>query len=177
MLVSELPEIFREAVAPEVHTYSIGKPYIQNGYVYATDGTMMVRMPCPPEGVTGAATEGKLPCDDGFPWSASLYDSDPISVPALPEEEYVECPCCSGFGSHCCGCSCDECAGLGREPVRIGVKVGRWLLADDLLRRIDDLGADLYGPLSIAEDAALRFVRGDIEGLVKPMKKPSACDT
>jgi len=41
--VGVIPPIFFEAVDPEAHKYDLGRPFWRDGYLYATDGRIVVR--------------------------------------------------------------------------------------------------------------------------------------
>lgn len=70
--------------------YDIDKPWVYDGYKYATDGRAMIRSACSEPDTT----EGRFPDVTAFPWAK---DGDFIPWPA-PLEEQEACVCCMGHG-------------------------------------------------------------------------------
>lgn len=106
--------------------YEFDKPFVKDGFVYATDMIICVRIPSEEKN-----TEGRFPKDMLFAFKCAT--SDPIIEPWPTEfiNEIAECPECDGSGKfeiectncngsghdecpHCCGdMDCEECDGDG----------------------------------------------------------------
>lgn len=129
-----VPPIFAECVDPESTRYCLSAPFLQDGFLYATDGRVAVRMPWPGEWTHQA--EGRAPKMADVFRDVSEFRPDPIAMgevvvafepckecrgeKVLPERK---CPECRGSGRVDCDCNCphcdynercDECNGSGR---------------------------------------------------------------
>ena len=84
MHVNKLPQIFRDCCAKEARAYRHDKPFLINGVVYATDGSIVVRMPAPKvkklvggmAWIRSSVTPADLMWNDAF--------ADPIDIPRIP---------------------------------------------------------------------------------------------
>ena len=115
--------------------------WLENGYIYATDGFIAVRIPdgdwdVPPPG------SGRRPGVQKLAWSASDYETTAVTIPT-PSPGNTNCAECDGTG-HCeckeCGQDreCPRCNGSGwaddRPPTLLNDRLGiRATLADLLL--------------------------------------------
>jgi transcription elongation factor Elf1 len=96
--------------------YSIDKPFVINGYRYATDSRVLVRVPCDePDSVT------PLPVPRSAGELFAKFPGERARWRPWPEPEYlsgkIECPTCSGRGLVECR-RCDACSGKGEIECR-----------------------------------------------------------
>lgn len=191
MKKEELPRIFADCCGKEGR-YAIAAPFFIDGYAYATDGRWCVRTPCE----TFEPAEGKVPpANDLFiEWNGDTEPTpipDPTDWPRCEkcEDGMVDCPNCDGGNCTCPDCdnehqcgtcdgsgedTCDECSGFGYFPAAEnlnGVFFSRAYLSRlwyygvrEVFLNNNKVRDGIYGPL--------RFVLGDIEGLVMPRMKP-----
>jgi hypothetical protein len=104
---AKLHPIFQACCAEKKTRYVTDKPYIQDGWLYATDGRIVVRTPS-----SEPDTEGRGPknTNDVF---AGDFDDEPTPIPDTdyPTEKTV-CPHCGGAKDF--EDKCEECEGCGR---------------------------------------------------------------
>lgn len=130
-----LPPIFRECCADMSSRYTLDAPWVQDGFIYALDGRILVRMPAP-EGAQN--TTEPVPPMDKLGLGEDRWESDPIADFTLPEPEIIACRVCAGSGKavrecvecggygekECSRCGhtneCDECRGKGTIRVNDG---------------------------------------------------------
>lgn len=118
--LKELPAIFADCCAEEGSgRYSSKVPWISDGWVYATDGRIVVRMPrtrFSPDLIAKirlASRNRLLPVGSDLDWGES-YATNPIELPdpKLPDDQKgpIECAACNGQG---------EILSVDHESVRI----------------------------------------------------------
>ena len=84
--------------------------WLENGYIYATDGFIAVRIP---DGDWMCRRPAAAPCSAaGLAWSASDYETTAVTIPT-PSPGNTNCAECDGTGH----CECKEC-GQDRECLR-----------------------------------------------------------
>lgn len=104
---SLVPPIFARCVDPEVSRYGLASPFFQDGFLYATDGQIAVRMPW--VGEWAHAGEGRVPRMEDVFGMVNKPDGEPTPLP------HVEAPACKT----CHGAKtverrkCEECEGTG----------------------------------------------------------------
>lgn len=147
-----LPAIFRDCVAQAPSRYGIMAPFEREGFVWATDGRIIVRNVRPiglvlpePEAVT--------------PPVMSIWGGDfGVGIPCPdvgPEPAPRSCGSCGGRKKHFCAeCdashTCAPCQGVGtvRAPYTpIVVTEGKIALQDRYLRSLQAANATLYPPM------------------------------
>ena len=175
--IESLPPIFAACTADEDARYEISKPWVQAGYVGATDGRVIVRT------MLEGADAGKGPNMDSLPWDPALYADTETPLPDIGKRPGVTvCEECGGIGLVTCPCcerehECDECGGSGEAEARrtpfalpnadYPVSLMNnyiWLLQEHgvtgvFLRRTPP-------PRGVSQ--SVRFVVGDVEGLLMP---------
>ena len=162
------------------------KPWQRDGYIYSTDGVMIIRVPA---GIVNSSVDD----EPGAPSGSHVFDMTPIpqtfypipdiEPPAEQPREKEACDRCSGEGvAECPTCGqeapCDECEGTGKVTPKKNDKritIGGLDFAATKLYRIKTLlpGAHIGPNLKRkgAESmpaARIRFDGG--EGLIMPMK-------
>jgi hypothetical protein len=177
----------------------IRRPILRDGWVYATNGHIMVRVPWA-EDID--AVESAIPKGMSFLLDTNRRDTY-VEFPAIPPAE--ACASCSGFGSayKCPNCGrtgefcrgdeeyqCKRCAGSGQVDAGDEANVvpcdacegtGKWLYqpvqvgGTRFARRYMDLIGSLPGvkfaPHPISEYAPAYFVFDGGEGLLMSMRK------
>ena len=150
-------------------------PWTRDGYTYATDGHVLVRVP----------HWDDIPNNDKAPDVAGRYAfkkpvAEPVEIPALPPPELEPCPWCDDEedGEECFGCTearnCTGWKGGGIVRKRVEVTVGGVLYADRYIELIKELpGLKFYpapysGANRKANAAYFTFDGGD--GLLMPLK-------
>lgn len=160
--------------------YIFTQPFTKNGWTYATDGRICIRIPTgdtntePPPQREGESFQRQFPpCDDLF-----KPVKEPISNP-WPTTGMVRavevCPQCDGEGvvgcEECGEKRCLYCKGTLRMEQTIGRKVGAHLVGV----KYDDLILSLPSPYWIAGAApnrALPFTFSGGEGQIMPRQWP-----
>ncbi|HLA29286.1 MAG TPA: hypothetical protein VJZ49_15475 [Syntrophales bacterium] len=162
------------------------KPWQRDGYIYASDGEVMIRVPA--GGVNDPVEdEPKAPSGafvfDATPIPPTFYPIPDIEPPAEQPREKEACERCSGEGfGECPTCGqvapCGECEGTGKVTPKRNVKritIGGRDFAAAKLYRIKTLlpGAHI-GPNEPRRGAtslpAARITFDGGEGLIMPMK-------
>jgi hypothetical protein len=167
---AHLPPIFRECVG-ESQKYSIELPFVLGDTVYATNGIILVRTRADAEvAALLAAIEGRKILEnaatvvDGETWQA-----EPTPLPFIPDPEpCTQCTVCVHCGNRA-GCwDCDH-TGFAWMDFRVNIAPRIWIghRYAHLLKRH---GAIVYLPTEVP-DRPIRFVVGDVEGFLMPLKK------
>ena len=88
--------------------YSLAVPFVQNGYLYATDGRVCVRA----KTTEVDSKDRLLPVMDKLGWDLTLYKSEACDPPSYILETPLLIPCsaCKGTGE-CDKITCPECDG------------------------------------------------------------------
>jgi hypothetical protein len=167
MHVNELPQIFRDCVAKEDGRYSISKPFIAGGYIYATDGRICVRMPVPPDGIDGLDASTKNPDPSTVGWEGPFH-ADASPVPELTPDETKDCVCCGGQGIHRCEVECADCDGTGEITEINATPVGICLLGNNYLRILAANEAAIYMRKDGKRERVVRFAGDGWDGLLMP---------
>ena len=132
-----LPAIFRDCVDPEAKRYDLATPFPAEGFAYATDGRIAVRMPLASLAPEAAALvvvgeKGRRPKVQDL-WAtrpAEAFEAEPVAIPEpLPapgpcgecggkgEVEARDCEECDGSGEVTCDYDCEhdcpDCDGSG----------------------------------------------------------------
>jgi hypothetical protein len=193
-----LHPIFTDVADPDCVRYDLSTPWRQDGYVYATDGRLLVR--CPIDDVAPGyvnliparedSESWKRPADPGDQFAIHGPHRDtPIVLPEIPCPR-LPCQDCGGFGGFIYSYGppwefwpCEGCGAIGTvlntNPVTLGrgdtegsdYNVAAWIVA--LLgqhRALVYLPVDLDSPNRSLRSGALRFEIGrSIEGLAMPL--------
>ena len=144
--------------------YDIGKPFVQSGFRYATDGRIIARTKTREHDTAGR----KLPRD-----AASVY-GPPIKSPLVAlkrGKRYVE-----PEGGDLCGCEClrrcKKCDGSGVLPQFISY-VGKALFDEKYLAKIERLpGVRVVKPKGGDDSMYFAFTGGD--GVLMPLERAGA---
>jgi hypothetical protein len=138
------------------------KPWSRDGYTFATDGRIAVRLP---------EVEG-IPDNPKAPDVMKIWPKEPdeyIDLPDIPPVTVDPCPWCCDYEKHEV---CEECGGTGFMEKAVSVRVGPTLYSNIYLDMIKDLPGLKFGP-HVAEKggtrpppAIFKFVGG--EGLLMP---------
>lgn len=192
----DIHPIFQACCAEVIGHLKIITPFVTNGWLYATDGRIIVRTPS-----TDPNTEGRLP-DAGGVYYYGEFDKEPTPIPSVnyPTEKVV-CPECDGvlgIERKCKECGgnreidcrecdramdCPECYGTGTvegcgkcegdglvwptpEPIEVAPDYG---LSNRYLALLLQHGAKLYLPMGLNHRPAKFTVGADIEGRLMPM--------
>ncbi len=149
--------------------YAIDAPWIHNGWRYASDGAIAVRVPAPGEPDT-VPPEGKLLPDECL---AEVFASFPACTALLSELAHTKCRTCEGTGQHTCMCAtlhtCGVCGGSGKV-IAESLIGERWIAARYLvmLVALPDLRISIDGD----SDSGMYFVSGELQGMVLPLVDP-----
>lgn len=187
-------DLWALCVESDYSRYNIGKPFIQNGWRYATDGRIAIREPAPGE----SDSEGKYPrmvelfkpakCTEPWPEPTGEVRWDRCDDCCGSGVAHDICPECNGKGMEECPKSgnveeCGKCKGAGTIPTDMpcpvcnGQKVvacpmqtvdGRWLDAR-YTQALYELGAMFYR--NGRRYSVLEFRIGMIEGRLLPRDK------
>lgn len=122
--------------AEEDGRYIISKPWVDDGWRYATDGRLVVRVPTPDEDDTPTPPQAERQLVNASAWFADLYPVEPAHctepfpkhdgrtfTQACDNEAHEKkCPACIGSGTcHCPSCDnahdCPKCDGRGYRKV------------------------------------------------------------
>lgn len=157
--------IFQQCCADEGGKYGIDKPFVQRGYLYATDGRIVVRMKS-----TEASDNGMFPACHDLPWNAE-YESEPIEIGDIPEPWKVGCGNAEDhhlFNEDDGDMNCPECGGTGLSQVEIGVEVAKEIgLGIGYLWKLRAHGALIFAPINTNHTRPVCFKIGEnIEGLL-----------
>ena len=162
---------------PEIET-----PFNQNGYLYATNGVVMIRLQENKKFYPIRTTPDVS--DAAFPW-----DHDALCLwrdfkkEMLPEPTYIRCDCGNTTKKH--SCPCEDCEGEGEWRVSRAVELPGGditpLIGDIYLELILTLTDPQYTtegfiqPISHASrHTPLRFRSKEVFGLVMPMVEPNS---
>ncbi len=158
---------------------SIMHPFSQGGYVYATDGRILVRLDCGedyPE-QSSPKIEG-----NGFPFDHDkINEEDWIPVPRIepPSAEDI-CKKCRGRGHAIVRCEycgeehectwCKECKGTGARIGKYAIPIGHAHFAANYLRLLhEELPGAVIEKNCPKEDMS-RFRCGDVLGYLMPVR-------
>ena len=161
--------------------YALDTPWVHDGWRYATDGTICVRVPAgeepdSPPVFSKERKQRKRPkaykLFTEFPVCSECLDAlgEPVPCDACQAtgQELLECPFCGELSANPRGPVCRFCNGATTIPpdTLIGKRLlgGRYL---SILADLPDLRICKEGPW----DSALPFVSGELQGLLMPMKK------
>lgn len=163
-LLDSLDPIFADCVDTRGTRYGVDQPWVQDGFVYATDGKIIVR-----QKTRRANSRFKAP--DGLMLFRSVeLSSESVALPDIgPEQPKTLCPCCGG------GFDGTDCIERKAEPVELGPGLA---IADRyvwLLRRhgITEIQTDD----GYSKGKRFCFRKGRIEGLVIGKELPSSTAT
>lgn len=155
--------------------YAIAAPFSVNGYHYATDGHWIARR----KDDTSLKHDGQLPPCERLPGWAAEYKPDPLPMPLLKSMNlFIDCKKCCGSGqcTHCTG-MCGACDGNGRvDSDRILGWEDGVFLKEFYVVQLANIGAQLFAPASGNVKHPVRFVAGDIEGLLMQCEPKGGCE-
>lgn len=184
-LFANLPAIFRESVSSAgTARYGTHLPFVQDGYVVATNGRILVRtpatMPLLPAWteVATETVEGRRrvprcaavwPTPDRLAEVAAIMLGDLAKIPAT-----APCDRCGGKGYRECDIGhehdCDSCDGAGHQKVQVPVDVGRLKFRSDFLRILVRAGVREI-QLPTTPDRPGYFHGPGFDGLLVPLMK------
>jgi hypothetical protein len=160
---------------PESSRFSIREPFVQGGVRYATDGRMMVAVPCPD-------TPDSDPFDEtgfrrNFPKMVDVltgYDTVTIwsDLPAAPGCEDCAgegrkiCPKCQGHGEHRCSCGCEhDCEWCDEKDNKVAcecfAKCGTLCVATWIINRVATLPGVQWGLPETSKARHIIFLKFD----------------
>lgn len=131
----------------EVMRYDLSKPFTIDGWRYATDAKICVRVPTddPSDELKANDLHGRFPDCRTLPWpDAKTRDTLAwMPMPPVPPEAWEVCPCCEGskvdpdFKDE----ECDFCEGEGRfiKPQDITLSDGETRIGDEPARKMERL--------------------------------------
>lgn len=156
----------------------ISKPWVADGFVFATNGSVLIRIPGPIDGV-----EGLLNAVDAMkvfqetPEPKEWFPVPDVTPPEEPKEK--ACDECDGKGeTECRTCGqdaeCPECEGTGKiipKMIISPIEIGGFCFSNLYLHQIKTCFPDAeIGPTEYPKPARLRFTGGD--GLICLSKPP-----
>lgn len=166
--------------------YRMYRPWLADGYVYASNRASIVRVPARQAPWVGHEPNRTVPPAGDLPWSRDLYQDKAVRWPRLPPAIAEACRFCGmGYGGmeetgahevayETNPMPCPSCGWVRTEETPATVQIGYTEFRASLLRRVRSLGADLYAPLRHGEGArsAWMFEVRDLRmvGLVLPLK-------
>ena len=178
----------------ESSRFAMDKPFVKNGFKYATDARIIIRVPTD-EPDTGIG-EKKFPDPNTVygPRESIVCDQDwPDSFPDCPTcgqlgyEIRFECPICDGSGYHECDLGhdheCEECGGNGSTQRRLrptdkevksthdgkdcAIKIGKELFAREIIAKVSALPNPIKWA-SCGKGEPMKVTAGDAVLLVMP---------
>lgn len=170
---NRLPAIFAECADPAGATTKL--PWVQDGWVYATNGRICVRTQHRPE-FDPLPGPGLLCPPDGasLPWAGPF--SDPLATPpAYEAPALVPCPACGGRGQVACNMGHDHdclgCDASGEVRERVIIAWSNTALDAKYYSLVAEAGGKLYAPEPLNRHRPCRFeISGPddsmIEGLI-----------
>jgi hypothetical protein len=111
------PGIFFECCTRLNSKFDLSRPFHREGWLYATDGRILVRSRIDPREVGTLNAGRKLP--NPISMIASVDGHEGRSVPLPDVTEFVPCQGCEGQGDP----RCPHCGGNGRYPALAGVRI------------------------------------------------------
>lgn len=155
-LLASLDPIFKDCVAPKGWPDKIQQPWIQDGFVYATDGRIVVRQPIELSDTTHDAQDARAIFDESKPGIS-------IDLPDIgPEQPRLQCPHCKAAFTNA-GC-------VERTPRAVELHGGLfiadrfvWLL---LRHGISEIRLDTARHARSPSGQRYSFCKGTIEGLL-----------
>ncbi len=145
---------------------SLALPFFCNGWIYATDGRVIVRVPCDDDRFGG----GELSSRTDTPDAAALFrwTKGPAAVglpSGLPSPSEVPCPDCEGCGGKECDMGhtheCPKCGGDGVVTVDPAVEIGGMFFGCRRLRLIAALPGVQLWPTPGQSVCVFTFEGGD----------------
>lgn len=157
--MKQLPDIFYEACAFENSRYAMDAPYRRDGFIYATDGRMCVRMADDGDWDVPVVPLGSSTPDAAYLFDATRYEKDPVAIPVLPPPKWQTAKDELDDRQH---------AYQLREEVHALVRVGSRLFRSGYLRRLKHAGITaVFLPKSSCDMYVPCYFRGDgWEGLL-----------
>jgi hypothetical protein len=160
---------------PEIYRRAINAPWSRDGYTFATDGALLIRVPY------RAEVEDR----EGAPQVmgnriGAIFAREPadwFDIPEFPPPASDECKECEGDGwvsprtqyNVYDDQECKTCDGKGRVQQDKPVEIGGFYFADRLLTILRQLPNVKIGPLGPNDAARVTFDGGD--GLLMPRRK------
>lgn len=165
MTLKDEPDKLLAFCAEECTRYSIDAPWVADGWRYATNGTVIVRVP-----TTEPDTDDGQRRPDGGLWFRDL----PVCSEPWPEHggemKHPDCATCKGTGRTRCECPvcfnshwrrCSVCGGELAPLIVAGKR-----LAGDLCLIIQALPDDVKYALTGNAEDTVAFTSGDLQGVV-----------
>lgn len=153
---------------------SIMTPFVRNGWKYATDGRIMVRVK------TDEPDDSNEP--HKRPNAAKLFEVfdvsklDAVDLPELTGVTTQKCRYCNGNGVQTCSLGhdhdCDECDGTGEVEEWPSQDIGACRFSERYLSKIITLPGLKFYPTSAENPALFTFDGG--EGILAQMRKGAA---
>lgn len=150
------------------------KPFSRNGFTYATDGHVMVRVtlrPDVPDVDKAFNPDGPLQGIDG-----AMFSRPSFELPSAPTEK-GECPACDGrgFDHECpdCECICESCKGEGDIDVerRISAAIGLKIFSLHYIRMMLSLpGIEMATLPNQVDEKPILFRFSDGVGALMPLR-------
>lgn len=154
---------------------AIHQPWTRDGFTYATDGRILVRVPA----MADVPENEQAPNADRLWPMSSTWQVTGQPVPEHPPEPFsTPCKECDGKGkwSETRGkrrvdSECTECDGTGSVVQAQPIAFGKHLLSDVYLRKLSLLPGVKWLHESTEENLPVRFTFDGGEGLLMPMRK------
>jgi len=154
---------------------AIAAPWSRDGFTWATDGHMLIRVPLQPE----VGDNERCPQVMGN-WLGAILDKEPATwfdIPEFPAPTDDECAECEGRGmvtprtrwNEYDEEECKSCGGDGRILETKAVEIGEVCFTDRLLEKLRRLPNVKIGPFGPNEVARIAFDGGD--GLLMPRRR------
>lgn len=176
--------IFQDCVGGIRGPWDCTTPYVVNDFVYATNGSVVVRQPASFEIIEAARVvpvkRGKRYSTCGSIYVADDFRREPLVLPDL--SRFSHCEWCDGSGHQgpykCSECghksvveTCPKCDGHGSGGGKSEWKaVGGFKISHYYLLMLINHGASLFAPLQSKPACSLKFTAGtEVDGRLMPM--------
>lgn len=138
--------------------YQLTKPWSRDGYTWATDGRVLLRIP-------GVHAEPNPEAPNAEKLGTFFSTGPEITMPKIPFLETKPCAWCKGRGRVCTcdfcdnkACICDGCDGTGKIEKAVSVPVGAGRFSNHYLAKIATLPGLRLFPSSDDPTAAMFFI-------------------
>jgi hypothetical protein len=111
------PGIFFECCTRMIDKYDVSRPFYRDGWLYATNGRILVRSRIDPQDVGDLNTGRKLPNPMRIIESTEGLVGQPVPLPEA--DEFEPCSLCDGLDNF----RCPDCHGEGRVLAEHGVPI------------------------------------------------------
>lgn len=153
-------QIIIESACKVLSRYDIREPWHWSGFIYATDGAIIVRQPH-----EGADGKGSYPPVDSLPWDAGKYKPEPHEV---PEPKLVRCINARFTFDGSCAPSCTECSGT--QQALGPVDINGFAISSSYATLLRKHSARVFVPIEAKPTNPVRFTIDNVEGLLMQVR-------